>query len=93
MIKRKDILTPDPLWNQTSQRHLHLPEKVAVLEVNTDFPSQTGIMISVQTLSGILLELDSGWFLETRTKKKTKNEEFEQIDFFEPTQSELWNSL
>ncbi len=87
MIKRKDIVTPDPLWNETSPRRLKLPKRCPVLDV-VFAQSQTGVLLVVQTLTGDRLELDSGWFFEGRRKTK-KPKPLEQTELFGETQSEL----
>lgn len=59
-----DMLRPDPVWNRTTgDRDLHLPDPVKVLGVKTG-KSQTGVLLTVKTVGGNLVDLDKGWFVE-----------------------------
>ena len=59
-IKVGDILAPNPLWNDETERPLkHLPAKCHVIGVQATGASQTGVKVLIK---GYMAWLDAGWF-------------------------------
>lgn len=78
-MKRKDIVTPLSLWNETSPAERRLPKTCAVLEIEHGAACQTGVLVTVQTLTGKRIKLSAAWFLEGRGARPASS-----------TQDELW---
>lgn len=62
-IKDGDMLRPYPAWNASERQHNQLTDPVKVLWVRSKKVSQSGVVFGVATKSGIVRELDAGWFL------------------------------
>lgn len=61
-LKVGDLVTPKPLWNATEWRAARkIPEPAEVIRLREDI-SQTGIMVTVQSLNGAFVTIDAGWF-------------------------------
>lgn len=70
-VKVGDHLKPDPMWNATERRPNQLPDPVEVLAVvQAQAQSQSGVLFRVRTFSGITRDLDAGWFIPPRGKKR-----------------------
>lgn len=65
-VSTGDMIRPDPSWNRTDQRDMHLPDPVAVLGVKLA-QSQSGFVLKVVTASGKMIWLEPGWFTENLT--------------------------
>lgn len=61
-LKVGDMVSPHPLWNSTEWRAARkIPDPTEVIRLREDI-SQTGIMVTVQSLNGAFVTIDAGWF-------------------------------
>lgn len=66
-VSTGDMLRPDPCWNRTTgNKSFNLPDPVEVIGI-TVAKSQTGMMLAVRSIGGIIIHLDRGWFTENLT--------------------------
>lgn len=61
-LKVGDMVSPKPLWNRTEWNAARkIPDPTEVIRLRKDI-SQTGVMVTVQSLSGAFVTIDAGWF-------------------------------
>lgn len=61
-LKVGDLVSPHPLWNRTEwNAGRKISDPTEVIRLRKDI-SQTGIMVTVQSLNGAFVTIDAGWF-------------------------------
>jgi hypothetical protein len=77
-LKKGDIVKPDPLWNETSEPNLHLPDECVLLDIQKPINGDqvvcgTGILFKVALKNGCEVHMDSAWFIlpENCTERNT----------------------
>lgn len=61
-VRVGDLVTVDPVWNQTERWANQIPTPAVVVDI-LKARSQTGILYAVQTNDGQVRQLDAGWFI------------------------------
>lgn len=64
-VKIGDKLIPHESWNKSMELNRQLLSIVTVKSIRYQ-KSQTGVMLSVVSLSGQTIEIDAGWFTKSK---------------------------
>ena len=74
-VKPGDLVVADPLWNETTAvRYRRLPPVSEVMNVERGRGCQTGVKLSVRSLTGWTMQIDAGWFRPHETAQETEVE-------------------
>lgn len=63
-LKPGDEVRINPFWNRTEPpaRKILSPTEVVAVDKSSLIHSQTGVMVTVRSASGLLVKIDAGWF-------------------------------